>query len=107
MRAGSSNELRAKLPVSRGWMGVSRMIVCVTLMSSRWPALTEVVMDAAGYYAQPFLLQTLREGWNEPPVGPLTAAAVAPTYFDWRAATIYGGSSEIQKNIIAKHTLGL
>jgi alkylation response protein AidB-like acyl-CoA dehydrogenase len=28
-------------------------------------------------------------------------------YFDWRKATIYGGTTEVQKNIVAKQVLGL
>ena len=35
------------------------------------------------------------------------AATVAPHYFNWRKASIYGGTNEIQKNIIAKMVLGL
>ena len=31
----------------------------------------------------------------------------APTYFNWRKTTIYGGTNEIQKNIVAKAILGL
>jgi hypothetical protein len=46
-------------------------------------------------------------GANEPPVGPEWAAPVAPTYFNWRKISIYGGSNEIQRNIIAKAILGL
>ena len=44
---------------------------------------------------------------NEPPIGPDYAPAAAPVYFNWRKASIYGGSNEIQKNIIAKAMLGL
>ena len=47
------------------------------------------------------------ERWNEPPIGPDWAAHVAPTYFNWRKVSIYGGSNEIQRNIIAKAVLGL
>jgi alkylation response protein AidB-like acyl-CoA dehydrogenase len=35
------------------------------------------------------------------------ATAVAPIYFNLRAASIYGGSSEVQKNILAKAVLQL
>ena len=45
--------------------------------------------------------------WNEPPIGPEWAGPIAPTYFNWRKTTIYGGTNEIQKNIIAKAILGL
>ncbi len=40
-------------------------------------------------------------------VGPDWAGTVAPTYFNWRKISIYGGSNEIQRNIIAKAILGL
>ena len=36
-----------------------------------------------------------------------TRAPLAPQYFNWRKISIYGGSNEIQKNIIAKAILGL
>ncbi|MGH7065955.1 MAG: hypothetical protein ACREET_17920 [Stellaceae bacterium] len=32
---------------------------------------------------------------------------MAPTYFNWRKTSIYGGTNEIQKNIVAKAILGL
>ena len=35
------------------------------------------------------------------------APAAAMEYFNWRKTTIFGGSNEIQKNIIAKMILGL
>jgi alkylation response protein AidB-like acyl-CoA dehydrogenase len=34
-------------------------------------------------------------------------AQIAPTYFNYRKVSIYGGSNEIQRNIIAKAVLGL
>ena len=67
----------------------------------------ELLMRAHGYYAQPFVARALRDGWNEPPVGPSGAAGATAHYFDWRKASIYGGSNEIQRNIIAKAVLGL
>ncbi|SFQ25239.1 Acyl-CoA dehydrogenase [Bradyrhizobium sp. Ghvi] len=70
-------------------------------------ASAELLMDAAGPYALRDLSQEEREGRNEPPVGAYGAARSAPTYFYSRAASIYSGSSEIQKNIIAKAILGL
>ena len=51
--------------------------------------------------------EALEAGWNEEPIGPGYAAAIAPRYFNWRKSSIYGGSNEIQKNIIAKAVLGL
>jgi alkylation response protein AidB-like acyl-CoA dehydrogenase len=45
--------------------------------------------------------------WNEPGVVPDNEQYVAPLYCYNRATTIYGGSNEIQRNIIAKLLLGL
>ena len=69
--------------------------------------LTELTIEALGYYAIPFEPEQLTDRWNEPPIGPDYAAAQIPQYLYSRAATIYGGSNEIQRNIIAKMVLGL
>ena len=71
-------------------------------------ATTELLMDVVGPYALPF--QPEREDgdrWNEPPIGPDWASTIAPTYFNTRKVSIYGGSNEIQRSIIAKAILGL
>ncbi len=68
--------------------------------------ITELLVEAVGYYAAPYQPALLRDGANDEPVGPGYAPALAPTYFNWRKASIYGGSNEIQKNIIAKAVLG-
>jgi hypothetical protein len=70
-------------------------------------AITELAIEAVGYYANPYIPEAFQDGWNEAPVGPDYAAAAAPRYFNWRKSSIYGGSNEIQKNIIAKMVLGL
>ena len=44
---------------------------------------------------------------NETPVGPDHAPPAAPRYFNFRKTSIYGGSNEIQKNIVSKMVLGL
>jgi pimeloyl-CoA dehydrogenase large subunit len=68
-------------------------------------ATTELLLEVVGPYALPY--EPDLEGRNEPPVGPDWAAPLAPMYFNWRKASIYGGSNEIQRNIIAKAILGL
>jgi len=70
-------------------------------------ATTELLLEVVGPYALPYQPERNEEGWNEPPIGPEWAGAAAPTYFNWRKISIYGGSNEIQKNIIAKAILGL
>ena len=69
--------------------------------------LTELTIEALDYYAIPFDPEQLTNRWNEPPIGPDYAAAQTPQYLYSRAATIYGGSNEIQRNIISKMVLGL
>jgi pimeloyl-CoA dehydrogenase large subunit len=67
--------------------------------------LTELVMEVVGPYAMPY--QRDFDGRNEPVVGPDYATEAAPMYFNYRKVSIYGGSNEIQRNIIAKAILGL
>ncbi len=63
-------------------------------------AITELMMQAAGPQAQPFT------GVDDGQVDPF-ASRLSPRYFNLRKASIYAGSNEIQRNIIAKMTLGL
>ncbi|MBM1171135.1 pimeloyl-CoA dehydrogenase large subunit [Microvirga arabica] len=67
-------------------------------------ATTELLMEVVGPFAMPYHPE--EEGRNEPTDGPDWASTAAPTYFNWRKISIYGGSNEIQKNIIAKAILG-
>ena len=68
--------------------------------------LTELSLEAVGHYGAPYF-RGFGEGDNEHPIGPDYAHRAAPTYFNTRKTTIYGGSNEIQRNIIAKMVLGL
>src|SRR6202789_717596 len=66
--------------------------------------ITELTVEAVGYYAYP---DANYFGDNEYPVGPDYALGQSGHYFNMRKASIYGGSNEIQRNIIAKAVLGL
>jgi alkylation response protein AidB-like acyl-CoA dehydrogenase len=68
--------------------------------------ITELALEAVGHYGAPYF-RGFGEGDNEHPIGPDYAHRAAPTYFNVRKTTIYGGSNEIQRNIIAKMVLGL
>ena len=68
--------------------------------------ISEMLMKAIGYHALPYIPEALEYGRNEEPVGPGYAAGLAPAYFNMRKASIYGGTNEIQRNIIAKMVLG-
>ena len=69
--------------------------------------ISEMLMRAMGYYALPHIPEAMEYGWNEAPVGPEYAAGLAPAYFNTRKTSIYGGTNEIQRNIIARMVLGL
>src|SRR5580700_8115519 len=64
--------------------------------------ISELLLEAVGPYALPEETHEESERWNEPAIGPDWAGPLAPHYFNWRKVSIYGGSNEIQKNIIAK-----
>ncbi|HET6538167.1 MAG TPA: acyl-CoA dehydrogenase family protein [Sphingopyxis sp.] len=68
--------------------------------------LTELTLEAVGHYGAPYF-RGFGEGDNAHPIGPDYAHRAAPTYFNMRKTTIYGGSNEIQRGIIAKMVLGL
>jgi pimeloyl-CoA dehydrogenase large subunit len=68
-------------------------------------ATTDLLMEVVGPYALPY--REPGDMSNEPPVGPDWASPLAPIYFNNRKVSIYGGSNEIQRSIIAKAILGL
>jgi alkylation response protein AidB-like acyl-CoA dehydrogenase len=69
--------------------------------------LSELMMDAVGRYAFAYDAHAWADGLHDDPVGPADAAPLAGSYFNTRKVSIYGGSNEIQRNILAKAALGL
>ena len=67
----------------------------------------ELGVEAAAYYGIPFQPETLAAAGPAPPIGPDEAVTMMPAYLSNRMRTIAGGSSEIQRNIIAKSILRL
>ncbi len=65
-------------------------------------AIQELRMDVAAYYSG-----TLQGDLSAAQLGHETADMAQKSYFRGRAASIYGGSNEVQKNITAKYVLGL
>ncbi len=63
-------------------------------------AITELLMQVAGPLAQPF--RPIDHGGFD-----AFTASIAPRYFNFRKTSIYAGSNEIQRNIIARAALGL
>jgi alkylation response protein AidB-like acyl-CoA dehydrogenase len=70
-------------------------------------SLSELMMEAVGPYALAFDPQWTKLEHAEEAPGPEYAAPLAGHYFNLRKTTIYGGSNEIQRNIIAQMVLGL
>ncbi len=68
---------------------------------------TELLRKALGPQALPYLPEQFDEGWNDMPIGPDYAGPIAKQYCNMRKISIYGGSNEIQKNIVAKASFGL
>ncbi|MEO0906299.1 MAG: acyl-CoA dehydrogenase family protein [Pseudomonadota bacterium] len=69
--------------------------------------LTELTLEAVGSYGTPMYGSIADIGSNQYPIGPDYAQHSAATYFNMRKTSIYGGSNEIQRNIITKMILGL
>ncbi|MFT5776873.1 acyl-CoA dehydrogenase family protein, partial [Hyphomonas sp.] len=90
----------------------SMMKIRGTELSQR---LTELAIEIAGTYVEPFQPHHTSPGGevvNAPSnsaalVGPDSAVTVAAKYLNDRAGSIYAGSNEIQRNILAKAQLGL
>jgi alkylation response protein AidB-like acyl-CoA dehydrogenase len=67
--------------------------------------INELAIDTVGTPALTLQLEALVVGSETPPIGSPDTLTAMPKYLNNRAATIFGGSSEIQRNIIAKTLL--
>ncbi len=74
--------------------------------SELYQATTELLLEAVGPLAMAYQPDEDDAGSNQPTIGPDYAAEAAPSFFNNRKVSIYGGSNEIQRNIIAKAILG-
>jgi alkylation response protein AidB-like acyl-CoA dehydrogenase len=69
--------------------------------------LAELKMLAVGPHAVPYVPESLDASWQGEPHGAAEWGPYSGRYFNLRKTTIYGGSNEIQRNIIAQRILGL
>ena len=104
----------AEIEVEAEAVGVSELRMMSALTTGQNPGAAASVIKmrgsevAAGLYALPFeQLETAVGGANTPSVATPDEAGAAPRYMGFRAATIFGGSTEVQKNILAKVSHGL
>ncbi|MGB2331086.1 MAG: acyl-CoA dehydrogenase family protein, partial [Pseudomonadales bacterium] len=65
----------------------------------------QLLLEIAQYYGLP--ADSVLRGQSNDPIGPPETEMIASALFHHRGYTIAGGASEIQKNIIAQHVLGL
>lgn len=100
-------ELRTLAAVSTGQAPGPESSILKIKGSEIAQAIDELNVEVAGYYALPFVKEQFMEGFDGEPVGPGSACNSGPVYFNNRKASIYGGSNEIQRNIICKAVLGL
>jgi alkylation response protein AidB-like acyl-CoA dehydrogenase len=67
---------------------------------------TELMMLAGGAYSLPFIREAMDAGYQGEYVGAAHLAPLAANYFNMRKTTIYGGSNEVQRNIVSQTVLG-
>ncbi len=75
--------------------------------SERSQRITELVSEALAGRIAAFEPEARKQGANLDPVTPGHGLVFMPQYLNTRAATIYGGSSEVQRNIMSKLILGI
>ena len=64
-------------------------------------------VELAAYHSLPYLPEQFEEGFQGSPIEPGVPAGQGLVYFNNRKLSIFGGSNEIQRNIICKAVLGL
>ncbi len=67
---------------------------------------SELMMLAAGPFSLPLIREAMEAGWQGDSVGQAHCAPLASSYFNMRKTTIYGGSNEVQRNIVSQFVLG-
>jgi alkylation response protein AidB-like acyl-CoA dehydrogenase len=68
---------------------------------------SELMMLAGGPFSLPWIHEAMEAGWQGDQVGAAHCAPLMATYFNLRKTTIYGGSNEVQRNIVAQTVLGV
>lgn len=101
----TENRIKAALGSGQSPGAVASMTKVVgTELSQK---ITELAIEAVGVAALPLQLEALQPGSGVDAIGPDYALTAMPKYLNTRATSIYGGSNEIQRGIIAKMVLGL
>lgn len=100
-------ELRTLASVSAGKAPGPESSILKIVGTELAQTIDEMFVELSGYHSLPFVPEQFESDFDGERLGPGNTAARALTYFNNRKATIYGGSNEVQRNIISKHVLGL
>ena len=107
LKALEYTELRTLAAVSSGKAPGPESSILKVKGTEIQQAIDMLYVQAAGYYALPYVPDQYKPDFADQYVGEEAETQSSLRYFNNRKASIYGGSNEIQKNIIAKHVLGL
>jgi hypothetical protein len=99
----SHTDLRVAVSAAKGALGPEASILKVKGTEIQ-QAISDLAVEALGPYAAPF---DQPHGDNLGGIGPANRKGVVPAMLFGRAASIYGGTNEVQRNIVAKAVLGL
>ena len=99
------NSLRILSSLTKGNSPGPESSMMKRLVTDLEQEISELTLEVIGYYGIPF--QDTSLGSNKPAIGDEDYRSIASKYQNLRATTIYGGSNEIQRNIMAKAVLGL
>lgn len=107
LKALEFTELRVLSSVATGKAPGSESSILKIKGTEIMQLLDELLLEVAGIQGLPFLPEQYQTGFDGETEGPAFAAKAAPVYYNNRKLSIYGGTNEIQKNIISKQVLGL
>lgn len=107
LEAVKMTEQRVLASISQGANPGPAASMLKTQRTETMQLIDEIGLAVAGHYAGVSQIEAVQPGSNETPVGSEDILPIMPRYLNNRAASIYGGSNEVQRNIMAKAVLGL
>ena len=107
LEAVKMTEQRVLASISQGANPGPAASMLKTQRTETMQLIDEIGLAVAGHYAGVSQIEAVQPGSNETPVGSEDILPIMPRYLNNRAASIYGGSTAGQRNIMAKAVLGL